>query len=63
MTFTHIFDLERKFAYARGGAISIFLGTGFETRSSGTGPATLFWFTIFAWGAQFSLGGGAEAVI
>ena len=48
------------------GAQAVFLGgIGFEMRSSDSGPATLFWRSIFAWGAQFLLGGEgrAQAVI
>ena len=42
MTFTRIFVLEQKFAYARG-AQAVFLGgTGLEMHSSGTGAFTLF---------------------
>ena len=55
MTFTGIFVLELKFAYVRGGTSSIFGGTVLKMCSSGTRPATLFWCTIFAGGAQFSL--------
>ena len=57
-TFTSIFVLERKFAYAKG-AQSVFLGgTGLEMRCSCSGASTLFWCKIFTWGAQFLLGGG-----
>ena len=43
MTFTRIFDLERKFAYAWGGVPAVFLGgTGPEMHSRGTRPVTLF---------------------
>ena len=61
MTFTRIFVLEQKFAYARG-AQAVFLGgTGLEMHSSGTGAFTLFWCTIFGWEAQFSFGGGTSS--
>ena len=63
MTFTCIFVLERKFAYAWGGAQALFLeSTGPGMHFSGTRPSSLFECTIFAWEAKFSLGGMAQAV-
>ena len=63
MTFTRILVLERKFAHARRVQAVFLGGTDLEMFSSVTEPVTLFWSSIFAWGAEFLLGGGAQAVI
>ena len=57
MTFTRIFVLERKFADAWGEEQAIFFGAQ-ALKGTPVAPGLLLYF-----GAQFSLGGGAKAVI
>ena len=56
------FVLEIKFIKLGGTTSSTLGGTGPDMHSSGTGPVTLFWGTILAWRAYFSLR-GTQAVI
>ena len=60
MTFTRfdrLFFLERNFSHFWGAQAAIWEGHSLEIPARGTGPVTLFWSTILAWGHIFRLGG------
>ena len=68
LAFSGVFCPGTKFHSRLGGTRSFLGGTGLEMHSSGTGPVTLFWGTILAWGHTSRLGEtprlvGLQAVI